>query len=483
MRSLALFITIWILTCLCGLSVAQARTTSTGNADALTAEINRALFKVNPNARVGITIKSMKYGDIIYSKNAETFFVPASTLKIFTAEAGLLFLGPDFKFTTRFVTDAKAVSNGVLYGNVYLINSGDPSLTYYDIADLVLALKSQGIRTITGNVYIDNTAYDQVTIGPGWLWHDRKFCYAAPISASIINHNCLSFRMTPAKSKGATANVITDPRMYYAGISNDVVTKSYTAKSCYIRLNGAPGGAISVSGCIPKGRYGAGISTVIDDVLQYNKSLLKTLFRYANIQINGTITAGVAAPRATELARHESKPLQQLISEMLKKSDNIIASSLFKKIGELYYRRPGSWENGGQSVSRILSQRAGVNTWHMNLVDGSGLSRFNLVSPAQMLQLLNFAYHDPTNYDFISALPVAGIDGTLKHRMKNISWKVRAKTGTMSGVVSLAGYAINADKEPFAFVIMINGHNGSIWQYRELEDRVLTVLTHYSRNA
>src|SRR5262249_31002082 len=153
-----------------------------------------------------------------------------------------------------------------------------------------------------------------------------------------------------------------------------------------------------------------------------------------------------------------------LINEMLKKSDNVIAGAIFKKLGQLYTHRPGSWENGSLAVSEILSKRAGVDTTGLRILDGSGLSPDNLAKPAQMMQVLNFAYHhDLTSDPFISALPIAGIDGTLKHRMGNIARKVRAKTGTISGVVSLAGYATSADKEPLAFVIIINGTRGMAW--------------------
>lgn len=119
----------------------------------------------------------------------------------------------------------------------------------------------------------------------------------------------------------------------------------------------------------------------------------------------------------------------------------------------------------------------------MRILDGSGLSPDNLATPAQMMQVLDFAYHHyPTSYDFISALPIAGVDGTLKHRMGNIARKIRAKTGTISGVVSLAGYAVSGDKEPIAFVIMINGGKGLGWRYKELEDRIATALTRYKRS-
>ena len=417
MRHLAIFTTILTIFCLAFMIPTEAKvkhhkytrthtrstttTVVTSGPNTLAAEINRALARINPNAQVGIAIKSMKYGDSLYTKNDKNLFVPASTLKVFTAEAALLYLGGDYKFTTRFVTDAKTLNNGVLEGNVYLINSGDPTLTFYDIADLIAALKAQQINEISGNIYIDNTAYDQVTTGPGWLWNDTKNCYGAPISASIINHNCLSFRVTPSHSIGSAANVLTDPRAYYANIRNSVTTRAHSSKTCYVKLDGAEGGTISISGCLSKGNYGAGVSTVITNIMEYDKALLADLFSRYNIKVDGTIAAGNTVITTSELSRHESKPLSDLIISMLKKSDNVIAGSLFKKIGETYTHRQGTWENGGTSVSKILSQNADLDIWRINLIDGSGLSRYNQVTPNQLLQVLNFAYHnDKTNYQF-----------------------------------------------------------------------------------
>jgi serine-type D-Ala-D-Ala carboxypeptidase/endopeptidase (penicillin-binding protein 4) len=446
----------------------------------LSYNISQALRTINPYTKVGITVKSMKYGDTLFARNDRNTFVPASTLKVMTAEAALLYLGPGYKFPTRLVTDAPNAARGALNGNLYLINSGDPTLTYADLSELVTQLKAQNINTIRGNVYIDNSAYDEVTTGPGWLWNDKKYCYGAPISASIINHNCLSFRVAPGRSNGSAATVITDPRAYFANIQSSVVTHARGSRTCYVRLDGAKGGTVAISGCLAKGS-GAGVSTVINDIMQYDKSLIRDLLVRNGIQVEGVITAGTAKSQTKEIAHHDSKPLYQLITDMLKMSDNIIAGSLFKKIGELYYHRAGTWENGGNAVAQVLSKQAALDIWRMTLIDGSGLSRYNQVTPAQMLKVLEFAFHNnATNYAFISALPVAGIDGTLKRRMHNIAWRVRAKTGTMQGVISLAGYAMSADKEPIAFVIMINGR-GSVWQYRAMEDRIITYLTHYSR--
>ncbi len=450
-------------------------------AGSLAAAISSAITSVDSNLNIGVVVKSMKYGDTLYSRNAHRSFVPASIMKILTAEAALLYLGPNYKFQTNFYTDAAKIDHGVVYGNLYLVHSGDPTLTYNDLLELMETLKNHNIKQITGNVYIDTTAYDQVNYGPGWIWDDKRYCYAAPISASIINHNCLSFQIAPAKTVGSPASIVPNPHHFYF-IKNEVITKASQARSCYIRLGTNPDSSISVSGCMPRGRYAQGITTVISDIVEYNKAMLRTLFRRSGVIVNGDISSGEAPSKLSALAIHESKPLHELITEMLKKSDNIIAGSIFKKLGETYSRQPGSWENGSRAVAKILEQKARVNISNMTVLDGSGLSRDNLVTPGQMLQILDFAYHNTaTNYDFISSLPVAGVDGTLKHRLSNIAWKVRAKTGTMKGVNSLAGYTVTREKEPLAFVIIVNGNHGLGWRYKELEDQIVTAMAKFSR--
>lgn len=447
--------------------------------DGLQNQIAHIINNGSPNAVLGVEIKSMKYNDILYAKNSNQSFVPASTAKILTAEAALLYLGPHYQFQTQFLTDAAPNENGVIQGNIYLVHSGDPTLTYEDLSDLMATLKSQQISRVTGNIYIDTTAYDGVTFGPGWSWNDTRFCYAAPISASIINHNCLSFLLTPSKTKGHPANIA---GKNLAGVRNNVVTQSNRARSCSIRL-GNNSGSITLEGCMRKGHAAQGVSTVVKNVVGYNQAMLRDLFNRYRIRVDGSFLSGTAPKNLNVLATHRSQPLSELITDMLKMSDNIIAGSLFKKMGSIYTKKPGTWENGSQAVTRILAEEAKVNTSGLMVIDGSGLSRFNQISPAQMMQVLDFAFHhDATSYEFISALPIAGVDGTLKRRLKNISWKVRAKTGTMSGVVSLAGYAISRDQEPIAFVIMVNGRTGFGWKYKALEDQIVTALTHYSRS-
>lgn len=448
----------------------------------LSAYLNNLVQSSQDKADVTVYVKSMKYNDALYAHNVNQLLTPASTLKILTAEAALLFLGPDYKFSTQILTDAKTVHNGILQGNIYILLSGDPTLTYYDLVELLVTLKSHQINAISGNVYIDNTAYDQQFYGPGWDWRDKAYCYGAPISASIINQNCISFQVTPSKIPGRPAQVVTSPKYFYPKINNSVMTKA-KGRGCGIRLTTDPGSVISLDGCMNKGNYTWGVSYVVTDIPEYNRSLFKHLFNRVGINVYGHVTFGNAPENLSLVAQHASKPLRLLINDMLKKSNNIIAGALFKKLGQLYSKKPGSWENGSNALSQILAREAKVNTWGMKALDGSGLSVNNLTTAAQMMQVLDFAYHHYTSYEFISALPIAGVDGTLKNRMGNVARKVRAKTGTISGVASLAGYAVSQDKETLAFVIMINGNKGMGWSYKSLEDKIATALTRYKRES
>lgn len=458
--------------------------TPTYHAANLIEEINRIVKESGQEAAIGIQIKSMKYNDTLYAKNAYVMLTPASILKILTAEAALLYLGLEYKFPTTLMTDATAMKNGLINGNLYFILTGDPTLTFTDLIDLMTALKSQDIRGVTGNVLIDMSAYDNHNLGPGWIWDDTRYCYSAPISASIINHNCLFFKMVPGKKPGQIATILPSPHYYYGTIQNEVTTKVSKAKSCNIQLEQNTN-AIELKGCMPKGNYVWGMSVVISNIKEYNQSLLTYLFKRANFKVGGNIREGNAPTHLYTIAIHESNTLTVLIKEMLKKSDNLIAGSLFKKMGEFYARAPGSWKNGGEAVKQILIQEASVNAKNMVLLDGSGLSRENQVNAAQLIQLLDFAYHNNRTRDaFISALPIAGVDGTLKNRLSNLTRKVHAKTGTMaaSGVVSLAGYVTTRkDKEPLAFVIIVNGRPGNVWKYREMEDKIVTALANFSR--
>lgn len=465
----------------------KKRKPSTGPIYGLTAlknELNKVVRKGNKQATVGVYIKSLASGDPLYSYNHQRSLTPASTMKMLTAEAALLFLGSDYRFSTQLLTDATSIKDGVLKGNLYIVLSGDPTLTYEQLVDLMLSLQNQGIHSVSGNVFIDNTAYDQRFYGPGWEGEDKSYCYGAPISASIINHNCLSFQVKPSQVAGRPAKVLKSSKYFYPQIKNSVVTKSARAKACSLKLERGGSSKIEIEGCMAKGRYAWGVSYVVTDIPEYNRALFKNLLHKLGIRVAGSVTFGSAPDELSLINMHNSEPLNEMINDMLKKSDNVIAGALFKKLGQLYTGKPGSWENGSMAVANILAKYTGLSVKGLRLIDGSGLSANNKLKPSQLMQVLEFVYrHKDTKEDFISALPISGVDGTLKNRLKRITRRVKAKTGTISGVASLAGYVTSAQKEPLAFVIMFNGDKGNTWRYKQLEDEITMALARYRRTG
>ena len=162
-------------------------------------ELNRIIAADNAGADIAVYVKSMKYGDALYARNIHRPLTPASTMKVLTAEAALIYLGPEYHFSTQLLTNAKGVKNGVLQGNLYVVLSGDPSLTYDDLDDLLLTLKAHQIQAIAGNVYIDNTAYDQSFYGPGWIWKDKSYCYARLSVRALLIIIVFLFKWRPLK--------------------------------------------------------------------------------------------------------------------------------------------------------------------------------------------------------------------------------------------------------------------------------------------
>lgn len=377
----------------------------------MTSEVNDSINHLGKDVLVGIQVSTLS-GDTVYAYHPSMQLVPASSLKIFPGEAALLYLGPQYTFSTNLFASSTAVSHGVLPGNVYLEYSGDPTLTIKDLNQLINTLKAKGVRQIQGNFYFDTFAYDQDDIPAGWNEADLNRCFSAPVNAVIIDRNC---------------------------------TASGTVKN-------------------PE---------------QYSVTIIRELLRKNNISVAGNVLPGSVGSKAILISSHHSELLYEIVKRMLKKSDDLIAGALFKKLGEAYSHQSGSWQSGEAAVKSILSNQLHVDLSKAVLVDGSGLSHYNQVSPLQFVSVLRAAYYNrATNRYFVSALPVGGMDGTLKYRLKNyfVHGKVFAKTGSLTGVVSLSGYLETKRHGILVFSIILNSAHGSPETYRPWLDKVLTEI-------
>lgn len=451
--------------------------TNVGVEEGIAQIVNR--FQGNQN--VGIVIKALGSGRIIYQHNATEKFSPASTLKLFTAAAALNYLGPNFTFLTEFLTNAMPSQNSnVLAGNLYIKFSGDPYLTTDLLKRMINALAAQGINTIQGNIIIDDSAIDRDTWQTGRVTTDKLFCYAAPVTATIINRNCFSFNVAPSRQTNTLASVKVNQQGSVM-IDNQVTTRRAKGPNCGLDLKSLTENEnrYVLKGCLSPRTRPMSFAVALQNPNLATSGILADLFRQDGIRYQH-IEYGKTPPNARVLVQNNSPVLSVMITQMLKKSDNIIADSLFKKVGAVYFAKQGSWSSGTQAQAAILGPHTGINFQNTVILDGSGLSRENAVTASDFVKLLTFTYNGMPNSEiFYQALPRSGIDGTLKRRLGGpAADRVHAKTGTMQGTSGLAGYVRTANDKEVAFAILVNEDTKQKkqWSYHLLEDRICQFL-------
>ena len=429
-------------------------------------------------ASVGIVVASGRTDHVLYQRNMNRLFTPASVQKLFTAAAALTYLKPNYHFETGFYTKG-TVRHHELQGNLYIKFSGDPSFKLADLDRMMDELKSMNVQRINGRVYIDNFDYNKTPYPPGWIWDDLSYSYAAPLNAIIIDRNKFALRFTPSKIKAHVPTLSSSLPKGVAQFTNNLREMEQYDEHCPITIYSNMHNQYRVGGCLDS-RWGPqSRSLAVRNMRLYAETEIKNLLNERDISYKGHVTLRRLPKGSTALVLHASKPLHVLLRHMLKKSDNLYTNAIFKKLGQVYYTRPGTWQNGLTALQHILTVPTGINFSKNKLTDGAGLSRYNLITPRQLTKLLYFVYHDThIKAPLLAALPIAGKDGTLAGRMSNegASERVHAKTGSMTGVSALTGYVITRHHGTLMFAIMVNNFVGGRAPYIRLEDRICEAL-------
>ncbi|ACR67693.1 serine-type D-Ala-D-Ala carboxypeptidase [Edwardsiella ictaluri] len=407
--------------------------------------------------KVGSTTPTIDY-------HGQQMALPASTQKVITALAALLQLGPDFRFNTTFETRGQ-ISAGTLNGDLIVRFDGDPTLRRQNIRNMVASLKKQGIARISGDILIDTSVFASHDKAPGWPWNDLTQCFSAPPAAAIVDRNCFSISLYSAPKAGDRA-FIRVASYYPVHMFSEVKTLARgSAEAPYCELDVVPGelNRYTLTGCLTQRTDPLPLAFAIQDGAAYAGAIVKDELQQANIDIAGHLRRETqVTPQGTILAQTQSAPLHDLLRVMLKKSDNMIADTIFRTIGHSYFNVPGTWRAGSDAVRQILRKKAGVNLGNSVVVDGSGLSRHNLISPATMMEVLLYIAQNDSQLNFISMLPLAGNDGTLQYRgglhEAGVDGKVSAKTGSLQGVYNLAGFITTASGQRMAFVQYLSGY-------------------------
>lgn len=441
---------------------------------------DKLINQIDPTMNIGIKVVDLTTGATLYQRNQNQTFIPASNMKLFSDAAALMVLGPDYRFRNQLSTNASQLQQGVLKGSLYLQLSGDPSFSHERLANLIAGLKAWNINHIQGNVYIDSSHAVASPYPPGWMSRDLVYSYGAPAAPLMIDTNRLTVTVNPADKAGEPAVIETDDASTSISINNQVKTKG-SGKHCGVDFVLDNENHLTVRGCIGVGQWAVIQKMAIRNPLHYAQGLIKKQLRDANIVFEGQVLLGKAPKGSLLIASETSKPISQLMADTLKPSDNLYADSLFLHAAEKLNGAPVDWADAQLVLKKFIQQQTGIELGSAVLTDGSGLSRHDLLTPHQTVDLLRFLYERfPLSYEYIAALPVSGRDGTLQRRFKkpNQQDMVRAKTGTMTGVVSLSGYLFTANSHTLAFAIFINNRpktSPSIsGRYRYLVDALCT---------
>src|SRR5579859_328566 len=441
-----------------------------------------ALLNAVPNSKGdwGLLIVDARTGETLYKKNADSYFVPASNMKLFTTALALAKLGPDYQFHTTLETRGAISPDGTLSGDLSLVGRGDPNLSnrkfHYELkeefdgppekalAELADALAARGVKEIAGDVVGDDSYFPRERYPNGWEIDDMVWEYGAAISAIVVEDNTVTLTLTPGEKMGDPVNATVAPLTPDFSLQNDVTTAEPGLKSD-LTLTREPGAnLVVVRGTLPANGAPRKLVLAIEEPALHAASLLASLLAERGVKVDGKIRAVHVpdtdiSPR-TILAEHVSVPLGDSVKLINKISQNLHAEMLLRTAA----RQNGMWSTPEDllKVPQDFYAAAGIAPDDVIQTDGSGLSRHDLITPRAVVTLLKYAEGQTWFAPYYASLPVAGIDGSLQDRLKGTvaAGRIHAKTGSVEHVRTLSGFAETPSGRKLIFSFLSNNQGG-----------------------
>ena len=456
---------------------------------ALAAEVDSALAEpAFARASWGVVIQSLDNGQVLYRRNGERLFLPASNLKLLIASAALVRLGADFRYHTP-VLARGARRADTLIGDVVVVGRGDPTLaadasTGADplgpLRSWADSLRARGIRAVRGRVLGDASLFTDPPLGPGWAWDDLDAAYSAPVGALQLDDDVAWIEATAGSAPGQPVSAALLPRHAPLRLFNTATTAPADSNVHQLTWSRAPfSDSVTLSGRLSAGRPAARLPVSVPDPTRYFVAALGEVLGDAGVVVHGDT---LAADSTTDtLFIWQSPTLGAMLPLFLKPSQNQIGETLLRTLGA-QVKGVGSMDSGRAVVREVLSG-FGVPPDAYVLADGSGLSRYNYVAPEAVALVLEAMYRRPDFAPLFDALPVAGVDGTLAGRLKGTraAGNAHAKTGSLSNVRSLSGYVRSADGEVLLFVLLANGFTVPQRVVEAAQDQIVERLANFSR--
>ena len=413
-------------------------------------------------ARVSALALSLDDGRTVFARDPDALLNPASNVKLFTSAAALARLGPDYRFETEFLVDAASRGRGSAR-TLYVRGKGDPTLVTERLWAIAGDLAHLGISRV-GDLVLDDAWFDGERLGPGFDQEDGDRSYLAPTGALSLNFNAVAIHVAPGARRGDRGRVEVEPASSFFEVENRVVTAGPRATRRLVPSSQARSGRqrIVVSGRVPLGGRPQVVWRKIDHPPLYFGHTLRRLLELRGVSVTGRIRTGEVPPDARLVHVAESEPLGEVVHKLNKTSNNFVAEQILKSLGAERRGAPGSWATGIEVVEEFLAE-VGIPRGSYVMRNGSGLNDANRFSARQTVTLLRAMRGRSTFWpEFLTSLPVAGRDGTIRWRMEGTEavGRVRAKTGTLGNVVSLSGYVETAAGETIAFAILVNDYAG-----------------------
>jgi serine-type D-Ala-D-Ala carboxypeptidase/endopeptidase (penicillin-binding protein 4) len=395
----------------------------------------------------------------VLAAHPDAALMPASTQKVLTAVAALSVFGPAYRFVTE-VRASRPIGVDGAVGDLF-VGGGDPALTSEQWWRLAADLRALGLREVRGDLVLDDGLFDEERWHPSWEPVTAR-AYHAPVSPVAANFGAFRVRIAPGAAPGDPVATAIDPPVPYLVLVNEARTGKPRAKlTLAVERVAVPGAErVRVSGVVPAGSEPDDVWRSVADPLGYAAAVLRMQLEANGVHVAGGVRRGAAGPEASLLLAFEGMPLHDIASLFLKYSNNFIAECLLKWMAlgpaPAPEAKPASWPAGAAALrARLVA--LGIPLGEAKLVDGSGLSRANRVSARLLVEALRRgAASFDAGPELLAGLPIAALDGTLERRANGARGRVRAKTGSLDGVSSLAGFARTERGRELVFAVIVN---------------------------
>lgn len=461
-------------------------------------------------SQMAVKVVSLDTGRTLFEENAEKLLHPASNMKIYTVAAALDRLGPDYRFKTSAYAPSAPDASGTIRGDLVIYGRGDPSFAagfnsgdyYRAIDDFAARIAAAGVRRVEGNIVGDESYFTGGRLGYGWEWDDLQWYFGAEISALTVNDNALDLFVRPGQEVGSQAVVVTGPVTPAVQIVNRATTGPRGSRRDLTVHRPLGTNVIEVGGSVPLG-LDLTDKGLVGSVAVPNPALVFVYMLRSSLASKGVVVTGqsqtidaagrVLRPLRTdalvELASVQSPPLSVISAQTMKPSQNLYTELLLRTLGATAAQSATSSppaqtsaERGVESVKAFL-RAAGVEPrGQFVMADGSGLSRHNYITAGATVRLLTYMTTHRHGAAFRDSMPIAGVDGTLRTRLRDTpaQGNMRAKTGTINAVASLSGYVTSASGERLAFSIILNNYPEESGSRRSHIDAVAVLLASFA---